>query len=234
MLAGVSPPRAYRSEQRRAQAALTRRRVLEAATEVFVAKGYAASTMREVAARAAVSVPTVELLFGTKARLLKAAIDVAIAGDAEPVAVLDRDWARTASRATDDEELLGMIADVLAAAQQRSAGLVLAVFEGARSDADLAEQSTALVAQRAGTAAWIVERLADLGPLRADISSQEAVDTVWLLMDPAIFERLTRHRQWSVEQYRRWIADAIRRLCRDGHAHPVDQPPTQTAQRRTT
>lgn len=220
MLADVSPPRAYRSEQRRAQAATTRARVLDAATQVFVEKGYAASTMREIAARATVSVPTVELLFGTKARLLKAAIDVAIAGDAEPVAVLDRGWARTAARATDDEQLLAVITDVLAAAQQRSAGLVLAVFEGARTDAELAEQSTALVQQRAGTAAWIVERLADLGPLRADISRQEVVDTVWLLMDPAVFERLTRHRLWSVEQYRRWVADAIRRLCRDVPTNP--------------
>jgi hypothetical protein len=39
-----------------------------------------------------VSVPTVELLFGNKARLLKAAIDVAIAGDDDAVPVLDRSW----------------------------------------------------------------------------------------------------------------------------------------------
>ena len=45
------------------------------------------------------SVATVELLFGTKVALLKAAIDVAIAGDDEPVAVLDRAWAGAARRA---------------------------------------------------------------------------------------------------------------------------------------
>ena len=55
--------------------------------------------MRAIAAAAGVAVPTVELGFGTKARLLKAAIDVAIAGDDEPVPVLDRAWADTARNA---------------------------------------------------------------------------------------------------------------------------------------
>lgn len=52
--------------------------------------GYSATAMRVVAASVGVAVPTVELLFGTKPRLLKAAIDVTIAGDDEPVGVLDR------------------------------------------------------------------------------------------------------------------------------------------------
>jgi AcrR family transcriptional regulator len=37
--------------------------------------------MRAIATEAQVSLPTVELLFGTKTQLLRAAIDVAIAGD---------------------------------------------------------------------------------------------------------------------------------------------------------
>ena len=55
--------------------------MLDAATAVFLDRGYGGATIRAVAAEARVSVPTVEALFGTKARVLKAAIDVAIAGD---------------------------------------------------------------------------------------------------------------------------------------------------------
>ncbi|HYS38908.1 MAG TPA: helix-turn-helix domain-containing protein, partial [Pseudonocardiaceae bacterium] len=65
--------RSYRSSRREAGARRTRRRVLEAAGSVFVAGGYAGATIRAIAAEAGVSVPTVELLFATKARLLKAA-----------------------------------------------------------------------------------------------------------------------------------------------------------------
>src|SRR5258708_39885790 len=92
-------PRRCRSSLRYAQARRTRQRVLDAATAVFLDRGYGAATIRAVADGAKVSVPTVEALFGTKARLLKAAIDVAIAGDDEPVAVPDRGRAAAARQA---------------------------------------------------------------------------------------------------------------------------------------
>src|SRR3954468_7832131 len=88
--------RSYRSSRREARARRTRLRVLEAAGSVFVAGGDAGATIRAIAAEAGVSVPTVEQLFGTKARLLKAAIDVAIAGDDDAVPVLDRSWTSAA------------------------------------------------------------------------------------------------------------------------------------------
>ena len=89
---GGDTRRSYRSTVREQQARLTRRRILDAARAAFVARGYAGTTVRGIAAGAGVSVPTVELLFGTKAAVLKAAIDVAIVGDDEPVPVLDRAW----------------------------------------------------------------------------------------------------------------------------------------------
>ena len=75
-LAAASP-----GEQRAA------RRMVEAAHELFVARGYAATTIAAIAETADVSVPTVYAGFAGKADLLKHAIDVAIAGDTEPVAV---------------------------------------------------------------------------------------------------------------------------------------------------
>jgi AcrR family transcriptional regulator len=190
--------------------------VLEAVTAIVPDRGYAGMTMRAVATEAGVSVPTVEALFGTKSRLLKAAIDIAIAGDDEPVAVLDRPWARLADEARNLEELLPVVAEVLASAQQRSAGLVLAVFEGAARDAELRALREQMAAQREATAAWIVRRMTGVARLRYGCDVAEAVDVVWLLMDPAVFVRLTRERRWSVERYRRWIADALARLLVTG------------------
>src|SRR5260370_2029686 len=122
-------PRRYRSSLREAQARRTRQRVLDAATAVFLDRGSGAATLRAIAGEAKVSVPTVEALFGTKARLLKAAIDVAIAGDDEPVAVLDRSWAADARKAGTAEEFLSVVAGVVAAAPARSAGPGLAVLQ---------------------------------------------------------------------------------------------------------
>lgn len=222
----VASSRDYRSDQRDAQARLTRQRVIEAGTAVFLRCGYAAATMRAIATEASVAVPTVEVLFGRKSRLLKAAIDVAIAGDHEPVAVLDRSWSDAASAATSAAEFLTIMAGVLAPAQVRSAGLVLAVFEGAAADVELARLATQLVQQRAETARWLVGRLAKVTPLRTGCSHEEAVDTVWLLMDPAVFDRLTRQRRWPVQHYERWFADSVGRLLVD----PTKHQPTSTQQ----
>ena len=204
--------RAYRSAHREAQARRTRQRVLRAATAVFLGRGYAGATMRAIATEAAVSVPTVESLFGTKARVLKAAIDVAIAGDDEPVPVLDRSWAAAAQAAEGVDELLSIVAGVIGPAQVRSAGLVLAVFEGSSTDAELAALAARMTAQRAGTAEWLVDALTRKAPLRTGCTRQEAIDTVWVLMDPAVFDRLTRQRHWTQEQYQGWFAGSVRRL----------------------
>jgi len=174
-------------------------------------------------------VATVESLLSTKARLLKAAIDVAIAGDDEPVAVLARPWAAQAMAATSAAEFLSITAAVLSAAQHRSAGLILAVFEGASKDPALAALADDMVAQRAGTAAWIVDQLNRLGVLRQDVSRDEAIDTVWVLMDPAVFDRLTRLRNWTPASYEQWIATSLARLLTgaDDRSTTVSQQPVR-------
>src|SRR4051812_12289938 len=112
-------PRTYRSDRRAAQAATTRRRVLAAATALFQAQGSAATPVRAVAGGAGVSVQTVEAQFGSKPRLLKACIDVAIAGDDEAVPVLERPWTADAQAATTPAELLAVVARVIGPAQER-------------------------------------------------------------------------------------------------------------------
>src|ERR1700684_4541555 len=85
--------RPYRSSVREAQACRTRPLTLERATRMFCVHGYAGTPVAAVAAAAGVSVASVELAFPTKPDLLKAAIDVAIAGDDETMPVLERPWA---------------------------------------------------------------------------------------------------------------------------------------------
>src|SRR6201986_3381137 len=77
---------------RQGQTALTQQRSLAAATELFLADGYVATTLEAVARRARVAARTVYVRFGTKAAPFKRVVDVAIVGDTEPVDVLGRDW----------------------------------------------------------------------------------------------------------------------------------------------
>ena len=212
------PRRSYVSAARAEQARQTRGRIIGAATRLFVQQGYAATTMRGIAAAAGVSVPTVELLFGTKAQLLHVVIDVAVAGDDEPVPVLSRPWAIEAESAQDLRDFLSAVAEVLGAAQTRSAGVLLAAYEAARSDPDIELLIADRESQRQGTARWIVDGVTARSPLRHGFDPAAAIDTVWMLMDPVVFSRLTRHRGWSADRYASWFADSVIRLLTAHHS----------------
>src|SRR5215472_1459025 len=155
--AGGTRTRRYRSARRERQARATRARIVAAAARRFRAHGYAGTTMRAVAADARVALPTVELVFGTKARLLQAVIDTAIAGDDEPVPMLARQWATRAESMTAAAEFAAAFAQQLTYSAQRAAGLTLVALEAARADEDIAAAAAQLMSQRQVMAAWLVD-----------------------------------------------------------------------------
>ncbi len=208
----AAPTRAYRSAIRERRARETRERILAAAGAEFVRAGYAGTTLRAVASAAGVSMPTVELVFGTKSRLLQAAISFAIRGDADPIPMLQRDWAARAGAAASVVEFLTIVGRVLAEAAQRSAGLVVAAFEAANVDESMRALADELRIQRAETAAWIVDGLIRRSPMRAEITRKQGIDIVWLLMDPHGFCALTQDRGWTRRQFERWFIDTVSRL----------------------
>lgn len=67
----IEKPGSFREQQRQA----TRARLLAAARELFVERGYAAATLRDVAERAKVAVGTVFVHFPDKSALLAASLD---------------------------------------------------------------------------------------------------------------------------------------------------------------
>jgi AcrR family transcriptional regulator len=186
--------------------------VIDAATRLFVQQGYATTTMRAIAAEAGVSVPTVELLFGTKAQLLHVVIDVAIAGDDEPVPVLSRAWVAEAQSVRDLADFLLVVAQVVSEAEARSAGVILVAYEAAAADPDIQLLILDRESQRERTAAWIVDSVRERADLRPGLDRAGAIDTVWMLMDPVIFSRLRRYRGWSADRYASWFADSATRL----------------------
>jgi AcrR family transcriptional regulator len=208
-------PRPYRSPRREEQARQTRSRICAAATAQFLDRGYAGATMRGIAEAAGVAAPTVEAAFRTKARLLKAVIDAATAGDDAPAPMLERPWAARVRAAPDATGTAAEFAGTLTASAQRAAGLMLAALDAARLDPDIAEVAAQLTRQREVMAAWLVDHLTARSPLRPGTGRDEAIDTVWLLMDPAVFTRLTVQREWTAMQFRAWFTDTVIRLLMD-------------------
>src|SRR5438067_9043721 len=117
---------------RQAQTALTEERIVAAATELFLADGYVATTLEAVARRARVAARTVYVRFGTKAALFKRVVDLAIVGDTQPVDVLGRDWmieamtaptaaGRIAASAVAGRQIMERTGALFAVAQQAAA-----------------------------------------------------------------------------------------------------------------
>jgi AcrR family transcriptional regulator len=204
--------RTYRSPRREEQARRTRQRIIAAAHESFVRSGFAATTMRGIATAAGAAVQTVELAFGTKRELLKAVIDVAIAGDDRPIPVLQRDSARAALTTIDVGEFLAIVAQAVRTTAERVADLFVVVDEVASTDPEIAALAGELDAQRTTMAHWIVQGIAERAALRSDLSRDKAIDTVWLLMDPIVFRRLTRDRGWSGDEFQHWFTSGVERF----------------------
>ena len=123
--------RSYDASGRRTAAAGNRTRVVAAATELLVTKGYASTTVAEVAAAAGVSVPFVYAAFGNKVGLLKRVLDVAIAGDDEPVAVRDRADAVAAIAARTARRRCQLTAELVTRISARTAPLIDVVRQAA-------------------------------------------------------------------------------------------------------
>lgn len=202
--------RPYHAPRREARARLTRRLVLEAAEAEFCARGYPGTTIPAIATRAGVSVPRVEQEFRTKAALFKTVLDVAIAGDDKAIAVLDRPWVREAESTVDPISFIELVCEKIGETSERASSLVLAALEAAGADPALQPLGDQLKQQRLTTAAWIVGRIAQRSPLR--VTRERAIDITWLLMDPAVFCRLTLDRHWSRSEFQRWLAESLARL----------------------
>src|ERR1700729_3947211 len=106
-MSDVNPP-----PLRQAQVTQTEDRILAAAAGLFLADGFLATTLAAVAARAGVGARTVYVRFGTKAALFKRVVDVAIAGDAQPIDVLGRPGMQAALTAPTAAERIAAAAAV--------------------------------------------------------------------------------------------------------------------------
>jgi len=214
----VKRVRPYRSPVRAQQARSTRMAIIDAAHPMFLADGFAATTIPGVAAAAGVSVPTVYKVFGNKARLAKAVFDVAIAGDHEPVTVVQREQLNEVRIEPDPQRKLSLYGDFLARVSPRHVPVQLVIRDAATSHADAAALWRELQSERL---AGMTEFAADLdtsGHLRAGVTRAAARDTLWLYSSPEMFQLLVLERGWSARRYGRWVATALTAALLPPHA----------------
>ncbi|OBG57605.1 TetR family transcriptional regulator [Mycobacterium sp. E1715] len=200
------PARRYDSTRRRQQAQHNRHAVLAAARRRFLAQGYAATTIAEIARDAAVSVETVYKTFATKAGVLKALFDVSVAGDDEPIPMVERDVIQEVADATEAVDKLELYAKHLVASMPRSAPVQLLARDGAAVSPDAAAVWKQIRDETLTGMTMFASDLARTGQLR--VNARQARDILWTYHAPELYELLVLERGWSVSRYGKFIAQA--------------------------
>jgi AcrR family transcriptional regulator len=202
-------PRAYRSELREQQALATRRRVLDAAAELFSADGYARTTMAKIAASAGVSAETVQGM-GPKAALMIAAVEDAAFGVTGDRNILDMDPGRTLLAIDDVDAAVEYLVAVQTDVHERTAKLSLALIAGAGADPVLDRYLTDLIAGVGRQIRRVLDAFRDRGWVRTDVPYDDVVETAVVLASVDTFLRFTHRDGRSVDAYRGWLRRMVR------------------------
>ncbi|MGV0743091.1 TetR/AcrR family transcriptional regulator [Mycolicibacterium sp. XJ870] len=199
-----SPSRPGQARTRLARAA-----VIEAARTLFVERGYGSTTIEAISAQSDVPAATVYRLFTSKRGILKAILDVSIAGDDEPVSLPDRSTVRDAVGESDPKNQLAGFVAVASDVNSRTAPSYRILVGAASSDADAATLLEDLNRQRFAGQGQLARSLARAGSLRAGLRERDAADVIYALMSPEVYRLLVVDRGWPPERYEGWVTETL-------------------------
>ena len=208
----IKSPRTYDSPRRRQQASATRAAVVTAARDLFVELGFVATTIRAIADRAEVAPETVYAAFGTKRALLSCVLDVAIAGDDEPLPLLERVWVQDMRDEPDARRRVQILSSNGSAILARVSPLYEVLRGGADADPKVASVWELHKTQRFAGQLELVRIVGAHGSLRKGLTTQRAADILFSIGSPETYRLLTDDRGWSPDRFERWYADTLARL----------------------
>jgi AcrR family transcriptional regulator len=201
----------YRSARRERQAQSTREDIVRAARSLFAERGYAATSMNDLAAAADVAVPTIYASVGSKRDLLIALLD--LIDDEADVGPLNAQLAD----ATTGDEVVYAGARITRQINERCGDIVGALHAAASTDPDVAAAlEDGLRRHRDGTMR-AAKKLGKLGALRDGLTVKRAGAIFSVVSAHGVYAELTHHHGWSWHDCEAWVARTLReQLLKDG------------------
>ncbi|MDT0169719.1 helix-turn-helix domain-containing protein [Pseudarthrobacter sp. BRE9] len=196
--------RQYDSRRRQEQAAETRRTIIAAANELFIAQGYGQTTIKQVAERAGVAAETVYSAFRTKAGLLRHVWYVDFRGDDADVTLYDRAEMQSILAEPDLPNRIRRHAVFVTASNRRIYPLLDALAGAAASEPDAAAMLAEWADRRLDVATRYAHAAAGTGQLA--VSEEECRDVMYATMDGTLWAQLVGQRGWSDERFSDWLA----------------------------
>lgn len=210
MVSTPDPKRSYDATRRRERAESereeTRVKVVEAATRLFVEKGYTATTVSGIAKEAGVALQSVYKAGGSKAELMHHVLDVAVAGDTDDTLVQDRPSFASLMAETDPVAKVRMFAGMICDIQERLAPIQQAGKEAAAVDETAATywRNAHLLRRQTFEVAM---RTLPLDRLRR--SYEETTATAWAIGSTEVYTLMTTVLGYDRDQVRIWLSDTL-------------------------
>ena len=192
-----------------ARTRLARAAVVQEARTLFTERGYAATTVEAISDRSGVPPATVYRLFASKLGILKALLDVSIAGDDQAVPLTDRPQVQALLTDPDTRNQLAGFAGITRGIMSRTEPAHRILVSAASSDPDAAALLAEQGRQRQHGQSRIARSLARAGVLRPGLRERDAADIIHALMSPEVYYLLVGDRGWRPEQYESWLKDIL-------------------------
>lgn len=194
---------------RRDRANATQLRIVKAAYELFTTRGYAGTTMAEIADAASVAVQTVYFTFHTKSVLLSRAYDFAVMGEREPLTPEEQPWFLAM---VDEPEVTAAVRHLVTGVGEitrRVTPLYLVARAAAESDAETARVMTFHENWRAQGYRQMLDLLRDKAPLRDGLAPVRATQLLLLYAGPDVYHVLVDTYGWTLEEWADWTVATL-------------------------
>jgi len=205
----VNPRRPPGSRDGQARTRLARAAVVQAARALFLERGYAGTTIEAISDASDVPPATVYRLFASKLGILRALLDVSVAGDDEDVPLPDRPHVRALVADSDPRRQLSGFAGITSGIMSRAEPVYRILVSAAGSDPDAAALLAEQTRHRLQGQSQIARALAHAGALRPKLRERDAADIIHALMSPEVYRLLVGDRGWSPRRYEQWLADVL-------------------------
>jgi AcrR family transcriptional regulator len=187
----------------------TRRRILQAATALFDERGYTSTTIEAIASKADVAVETVYSRFGNKATLLEAILEPAIVGSNDGRDLFERPEIAEIRSCRDQQAQIRILARLSRGILERTAVAHRILRSAAASDAKAAELQRRDAKRRGDGQRVYIDMLLVNGPLRDELTPDEAAATYSALSNPSTYALLVGERGWTPDHFEQWLGDSL-------------------------
>jgi AcrR family transcriptional regulator len=197
--------RAYHSPLREERARANREAVLRAAHDLFLAHGYARTSVNAIAQAAGVSEDLVYKLFVNKRGLVVEVLNFAVTGVDQSPRVLDQEGPRRVREEPDQRRQLAMFAEDISGRTSRGRPVDDVIRSAGEVDPVLAAKRSEMHRERLANLRVFVGWLGANGPLRDGLDPDEAAATVWTVTGPDVHRLLVDELGWDHGHYRAWV-----------------------------